>query len=256
MLNKTLVIDVGTIPNAAAIARLSVPPRLQDGFLTWPLHQLACVSILTIIEERSAPPTFEMSSFSRQDTTEAAIIASVERVLGSGPGALVTFNGRGFDLPLLQMRGAAHGCFTPALRAVTSTRLLRSPLVHTDLLDRLCPVRAVPKVRLVDVCASLAIPSKADERCVGVEVCDDKWDRIRLFCELDVVSTWLLNLTLDCHDVEDFERLQDGWSSLSHWISADQDRFEHLIPFIKVPKVGYSLDEGAILGSGPVDLVF
>lgn len=250
--------DVGTIPNEAAIGRLADPPKADDGFLAWPLHQIAAVSILTVTEGRGEPLGFTISSFSRQNLTESAIVATVERILASATGTLVTFNGRAFDFLVLQMRAMAHGIITPALRAATSTRGPRSPLLHTDLLDRLCYPGMARKVSLADVCASLSIPSKADANvAVAAARRDDKWERIQRFCELDVVSSWLLDLTLDCHENEDLHRLQNGWSALSSWISSQRDQLEHLSAFVPVPRVGFPLEAGAILGSGPAaDPVF
>ena len=255
---RRLIMDVGTVANSAAIGRLAVPPKAEDGFLAWPLHQIAAVSILTVTEDRGGPLAFAISSFSRQNLTESAIVASVEGMLAAGSGTLVTFNGRAFDLPVLQMRAAAHGIITRSLRAVTSTRGLRSPLIHVDVLDSLCPAGTARKVSLADVCDSVAIPSKSDASTAAVTArCEDKYARIQQYCELDVISTWLLDLTLNCHENGDLHRLQAGWSALSSWISSQRDQLEHLSAFVPVPRVGFPLADGAILGSGPTaDPVF
>ena len=255
MMNTKLVLDVGTISNAQAIASLGSLQQ-PDGFLSWPLHEVVCVSVLTVSQERADPPTFSLSSFSRQTLTEAMIIDGIERRLENRVDCVVTFNGRCFDLPVLQLRSQANGCITPKLRALSATHGLRAGAVHLDLLARLCPLGAAPKAPLADVCAALSIPSKSSvdaPSSSAVTVAEDKWDRIQQFCEQDVLSTWLLKLSLDAHELDDFHSLRDGWAALAKWLEAHRDRFEHLRPFMTMPTVGFPATSGRILGTGAVN---
>ena len=224
MLTKKVVLDCGTIPNAAAIGRLAGPPLVRDGFLSWALHELACVSVLTVTRERISAPTFALSSFSRETLTEATLVNRVERILDDRIENLVTFNGRAFDLPLLQLRSIANGCITPSLRALTAPRGPRPGVMHVDLLDRLCPAMAAPKVRLADVCAALSIPTKADVAggaAIAALASENRWDRIQQFCEFDVLSTGLLQPSLDVQYPDDLRALEAGWSALASWIASD-----------------------------------
>ena len=258
-INVKLILDVGTFPNAGAI---NSPGRLPqaDGFLSWPLHEVVCVSVLTVSQERADPPVFSLTSFSRQNMTEAMIITGVETLLAARLDSVVTYNGRSFDLPLLQLRSQANGCITPRLRALSATRGIRSGAVHLDQLDRLCQSGAAPKAPLADFCTALSIPSKTsvfNSTSSAAPTAENKWDRIQGFSEADVLSTWLLKLTLDASDMDDFHVLQDGWAALADWLEANSDRFEHLRPFMTVPEVGFPAASGGVLGAGVVnDLVF
>lgn len=259
MMNTKMIMDIGTIPNAEAIARIGDPPR-PEGFLSWPLHEVVCVSVLSVSQKRADPPTFALSSFSRQNCTESTIIRSVEGLLDERIDCVITYNGRCFDLPLLQLRGLANGCLTPKLHALSATHGLRTGALHMDLLARLCPPTAAPKVPLADVCAALSIPGKTSidsSSSPAARTADNKWNRIQQLCEADVLSTWLLKLTVDAGEMDDFHVLQEGWVALALWLEANSDRFEHLRPFMMVPAIGFPATSGAILGAGATnDLVF
>lgn len=74
----------------------------------------------------------------------------VERHLGQFNGQLVTYNGRGFDLPVLIHRSIKHGVSEGRqllMKAVNENRY--RPLMHVDLLDSVTV--AVKEGRIIDV---------------------------------------------------------------------------------------------------------
>lgn len=257
MISTTLVMDIGTIPNDEAIKSLENPPQ-PSGFLSWPLHQIVCVSILEVSEEPAAPPTFNLSSFSRKTLSEATIIDSVERMLANRIDCVVTYNGSGFDLPLLRLRSQANGQITPALRRLSQLQVPRTGAAHLDLLSTMSRPGGAPKAPLADICAALSIPSKAtvaSSFSSAAANVDRKLDAIQHRCDADVLSTWLLKLTLDADCMDDFHVLQDGWKAVASWLALNSARFKHLSAFMTVPSVGFPADSGAVLGCGPVNPV-
>lgn len=103
---KKVVLDIETVLDADAAARAGFTEA--DGFPPFPLHAIACVSLLIVQQDGMEAPSFSVASFSREQMSERAIIASVERVL-SDSFEVITYNGRGFDVPVLMTRVGLTG---------------------------------------------------------------------------------------------------------------------------------------------------
>lgn len=108
---RTVILDIKTIADPEAIA-LSGDPR--EEFLPWPLHALACVSLFTVHRSSISPWQFHIETFSRLDMSEKAILAKVESNLEKAD-EVRTFNGRGFDAPVLASRASVCGLHTPTI---------------------------------------------------------------------------------------------------------------------------------------------
>lgn len=113
---------------------------------------------------------------------------------------LVSFNGRGFDVPVLKYRAMAHGLACPRWFREGDkwnnydTRY--SPTYHCDLLEVLSDFGASARCSMDEVAASLNLPGKLDTS--GGEVREmfesGQIDAIRNYCETDVLSTMLIFL--------------------------------------------------------------
>ena len=104
---------------------------------------------------------------------------------------LVTFNGSGFDLPVLRYRAMVNGI---AARGLTSRSYFkRYDASHVDLCDELASFQSNAKVGLDDLCKMMGLPGKPTGidgskvwdhvRSGGIQTCAD-------YGETDVVNTY------------------------------------------------------------------
>ena len=102
---------------------------------------------------------------------------------------IVTFNGRGFDMPFLMLRSAIHGIRVP--RDFMGYRY--SAKEHCDLLEQLTFYGATRKFSLDFYAKSFGIKSSKDEGIDGSMVGDlyeeGKYLEIAKYCLRDVVTT-------------------------------------------------------------------
>ena len=148
---------------------------------------------------------------------------------------LVSFNGRGFDLPMILTRAMRYNVSFPSFYEVENKELGKgkwdgnyrdrySGKFHFDLLDHVSEFGSVRGLKLDTLCASLNLPGKYDVH--GDQVMelffDGKIDKINEYCESDVLNTyWLFlkyellrgNLTLDDY--------ADDISVMSEWLAAN-----------------------------------
>lgn len=240
---KTCVLDIETIPNAAAIAQAGVDPNA--GFPAWSLHELACVSILTVDRDAMAHPTFEIATYSRVNLSERGIVASVERSIHDA-FEVITYNGRGFDLPVMLARAAVTGEAAPTIaRLHAQGRYARG--VHVDLLEEVTAHGAAPRLRLLDLCSAFGIAVKQD--CAGDAVAtmvdQGAWPKIAAYCETDVTATWLALQYWRSGERGAPEMIVDSWGRLAKWIRDGGDALAHLAIYADPPAF---FGGGSILG--------
>lgn len=232
-MTKKVVLDIETIPDAEAAARAGFEEA--DGFPPFPLHALACVSLLIVEQDGMAPPTFSIQSFSREQRSERGIIASVERVL-SDSFEVITYNGRGFDVPVLMTRVALTGEYAPMISRLHTQRRYTAG-IHVDLLDVVTAHGAAPKLRLHQLCSAFSIPSKldVDGGDVAALVAAGDWRKVVNYCETDVVATYLATQMWQGAERGDAERAVENWALLARWIKVNQPQLEHLLPYADPP---------------------
>ncbi len=240
---KTCVLDIETIPNAAAITQAGADPTA--GFPAWSLHELACVSILTVEQDAMAHPTFAITTYSRFNLGERGIVASVERAI-SDAFEVVTYNGRGFDVPVLLTRAAVAGESAPTItRLHAQGRYTRG--THVDLLEEVTGHGAAPKLRLLDLCSAFGIAVKQD--CAGDGVAtlveEGAWPKVAAYCETDVTVTWLALQYWRSAERAAPEMIVESWTRLASWIRQGGEALAHLALYAKPPAF---FGGGAILG--------
>ncbi|MHB1567110.1 MAG: 3'-5' exonuclease [Acidiferrobacter sp.] len=216
---NVLVFDIETVPDTDAGARLygidGLSPtdvakimfqhrRDESGndFLRHYLHRIVAISVLLRRDE-----TLQVWSLGEEQTPEAELIArffdGIERF---GP-TLVSWNGSGFDLPVLHYRALRHGISCsrywetgdndPAYR--WNNYLSRYHSRHTDVMDVLAGYQSRAVAPLDDIAVFLGFPGKQGDHGSAV------WDRykngeiagIRAYCETDVLNTYLIYLRLE-----------------------------------------------------------
>jgi len=228
---KTLVLDIETRPDAAACARAGIDPAA--GFPPFPLHEILCVSILEVERSGWEDVAYAIDTYSRIELSERGIIGAVEERVSEAQG-VVTYNGRGFDVPTLIARAAICGLVVPAINAL----LIRTTGRHEDLLDEVCFNRAAPRPPLSALCAVFNIPAKIEAHGSDVTALADAGDlaRVTRYCESDVVATHLAQCMWRSTQVQGAGI--ESWNSLAAWIRSDQPRLAHLLPYAMPPRAG------------------
>lgn len=211
--------DIETVPDVEAGRQLLELDGLSDedvatamtfkrqqavGHDFLPLHQHRVVAISVTF--RTAD-TFKVWSLGDEGSGEAELVKrffdGVERYTPD----LISWNGGGFDLPVLHYRALKHGIQAPRYwENGESDRdfkwnnyLSRYHWRHVDLMDVLANFNNRAFAKLDEIAVMLGFPGK-----LGMSG-DKVWDKyleggikeIRDYCETDVLNTWLVYLRFE-----------------------------------------------------------
>jgi predicted PolB exonuclease-like 3'-5' exonuclease len=163
------------------VVAISVALRTRDGFKVWSLGD--------------------------PEATEAEIIQRFYDGIEKYTPDLVSWNGGGFDLPVLHYRALRHGIQAPrywesgdedqAFRY--NNYLNRYHMRHLDLMDVLSSYQARARVSLQAAATLLGLPGKlgmSGDKVWGTYL-DGRLDLIRNYCETDVLNTFLIYLRFE-----------------------------------------------------------
>lgn len=197
--DEALVSAVDGIPGrpyAEQLRRVIAERRARTGgrsdFLPLPYHRPVAACLLEAVEDGGVVRVTDVAAWTdRRGDDEAAFLARIwDRIDGA---ALVTFHGRGFDLPVLELRSLKFGVPTPAWFA--GARRAGSP-DHLDLKELLSAQGAASAAPLDLYAKLLGLPGKED--VAGEDVlalyAEGALDRIAAYCMTDVVQTFLVFL--------------------------------------------------------------
>jgi predicted PolB exonuclease-like 3'-5' exonuclease len=177
-----LVLDIETIPDPEL-------PRLDDSDKVPPPPLNKIVTLGCLLLEDYVPRRLGVVGEGRND--EGAILADFAHWLDSKKPTVVTWNGRGFDMPVITSRALRHGISMPWWFTDRNTRYRYSAEGHFDLMDFLNDFGAAKSARL-DVYAKLVgFPGKVgvDGSQVAPLVHAGKLDEVNTYCLCDVVQT-------------------------------------------------------------------
>ena len=216
---STLVFDIETVPDVrlgrrlhglsglpdAEVAKAMFTLRRQqtgDEFL--PLAHQRVVAISCALRSGEG---LKVWSLGEPGASERELLERFFEGIEKFTPVLVSWNGCGFDLPVLHYR-ALHtgvqaarywetGDHDPQFRY--SNYLARYHWRHIDLMNVLAAHQARARASLADVAALLALPGKLGFS--GAQVWDawlaDDLVRIRRYCETDVLNTYLIYLRFE-----------------------------------------------------------
>ena len=216
-MSPILVFDIETVPDVAALRRVhGIPAQVDDeGALAWAVQQRRAhsggdflpppfqriVAISCALREGSA---FRVWSLGELADPEPELVRRFFDGLERYTPQLVSWNGSGFDLPVLHYRSLLHG--VPASRYWDvgdddrefryNNYLSRYHTRHLDLMDVLSAYQPRASAGL-DVMARLCgFPGKMgmDGSAVHAAVRGGGLDSVRRYCETDVMNTYLLFL--------------------------------------------------------------
>ena len=222
------VFDIETVPDTDAVPHLTgftdpdVDARraeleryhleITDGrnpFPRQPFHRVVAISFLEAeIEYAGAKEAYflkELRSGGEAGFDEKQLLQGFFQYFEHLKPRLVSFNGRGFDLPVLKYRAMAHGISAPWLYGAgdkwNSYQSRYSADWHCDLLDVLRDYGASAAVKLAEVCAVMGFPGKfgADGSQVAEMIDAGDIQGVRDYCETDVLNTYLVYLRTMLH---------------------------------------------------------
>lgn len=212
-----LAFDIETIPDVEGGRRLYDVEGLEDtdvaqimftkrreqtdsDFLPVHLQRVAAISAVL----RTGEDTCKVWSLGSADSTEAELIQRFFDGIERYTPTLVTWNGSGFDLPVLHHRALIRGI--AASRYWDSgdqdrefrwnNYLNRFHARHTDLMDVLSGYQARAFAPLDQMAALCGLPGKMgmDGSRVWEAYGEGRIDDIRNYCETDALNTYLLYL--------------------------------------------------------------
>lgn len=236
-----LIFDIETIPDLRTGRRLY--PKLVElsdtdamtalvamreaeagnPFMVQPLHEVVCFSYLWIDDK-----TTHLGSFSQKSMSEAQILGRVLDAFAKKP-LIISWNGAGFDLPVLLYRTTHHKMNA---RAITHAGfkdkdyLNRYTSVHIDMMEKFS-FGAWGNKQKLDIIASLcglAGKGEIDGRDVLPMVQAGEWQKLIDYCESDVLNTYFVYLRyqlltgamdLNTHSAK-FAHLIDYLATLTH----------------------------------------
>lgn len=176
----------------------------QTGSDFLPLHLQRVVAISVAFRSGDA---FRVWTLGDRDADEAEIIGRFFEGIERYSPELVSWNGGGFDLPVLHYRALKHGIQAPRYwETGDSDRefrynnyLSRFHWRHVDLMDVLAGFQPRGRASLDQIAVMLGFPGKLGMSGDKVWQCwlDGGIDEIRDYCETDVLNTFLVYLRFE-----------------------------------------------------------
>lgn len=216
-----LVFDIESIPDIAGIRTLNnLPDELSDaevaefafqqrraavGHDFLPLHLQRVVAISCVLRDAQ---NFRVFSLAEPDCGEGEIIQRFFDGIERYTPQIVSWNGNGFDMPVLHYRGLIHGVSAPrywdqgegdyhdSREFKWNSYISRYHSRHLDLMDLLALYQPRANVRLDELAKLMGCPGKLgmDGSAVWQAWQDGRQADIRDYCETDVVNTYLVLL--------------------------------------------------------------
>ena len=209
------VFDIETVPDVEAgrklydledlddknVGRVMFHKRAEESggseFLRHHLHRIVAISI--VLRTRDS---FKVWSLGAADSPEEELLQRFFDGIDRYTPTLVSWNGSGFDLPVIHYRSLLHGVAAPRYWDTGSedknfkwnNYLSRFHERHTDVMDVLAGYQPRAKAKLDQIATLLGFPGKMGMD--GSKVWDNfqagDIEGIRNYCETDVLNTYLV----------------------------------------------------------------
>jgi 3'-5' exonuclease len=254
-----LVFDIETIPDVEAGRKLYNLDGLSDadtaqalfalrrkktGRAFLPHHLQKIVAISLVMQENSRVRVWSLGD---ETSTEAELIERFFAGLEKHTPMLVSWNGSGFDLPVLHYRALLHNIQAPRYWEVGEQHqafrwnnyLNRFHYRHLDLMDVLAAYQNKAFAPLDEIASMLGFPGKMGMS--GAHVWDEYLNGnlagIRDYCETDVLNTYCVYLRFETmRGILSTEAYLDAIQNLSDMLKTEKK--PHLTAFLEQMPVG------------------
>jgi len=178
-----LVLDIETILDP----ELPIVPSDVDRLPSPPHHQVVAIGALLFDAAYEAKRINVISELK----DEAGVLEDFARLLEERRPCLVTFNGRGFDMPVIATRCLRYGIPFRHYYRSRDVRYRFSPEGHLDLMDYVADFGAAKPSKLDIVAKLCGMPGKVgvDGKDVGPMVHAGRIQEVRNYCLCDVAQT-------------------------------------------------------------------
>ncbi|MCP5228498.1 3'-5' exonuclease [Accumulibacter sp.] len=220
-MKPVLAFDIETIPDVAGLRRLhDLDPALSDDevaelafqhrrashgndFLPLHLQRVAVISCALRVGK-----DFRVWSLAEPEQSEGEIIQRFFDGIDKFTPQIVSWNGGGFDLPVLHYRGLIHGATAPrywdlgdgdypdSREFKWNNYISRYHTRHLDLMDLLAMYQPRASVRLDELARLIGFPGKLgmDGSKVWQAWLAGGMSDVRDYCETDVLNTYLVSV--------------------------------------------------------------
>lgn len=216
---NVFVFDIETVPDVAAgrllhgleglsdknVAEIMFHQRRQESgseFLRLHLHHIVAISVALRTRD-----IFKVWSLGDPDSPEQDLVRRFFDGIDKFTPTLVSWNGTGFDLPVLHYRALLHGIQAPRYWEAGAedqsfrwnNYLNRYHERHTDLMDVLAAYQPRANAPLDEIAMMLGLPGKMGMSGAKVWESYQQGDiiSIRNYCETDVLNTYLVYLRFE-----------------------------------------------------------
>lgn len=249
-----LVFDIETIPDIEAGRKLYKLDGLSDDdtatamfalrrakvghdFLPHYLQKIVAISLVM-----SHGPQFKVWSLGDKHSDEKDLISRFFTGIEKHTPTLISWNGSGFDLPVLHYRALLHGIASPSYWEYGENQqpfkwnnyLNRFHYRHLDLMDVIAAYQNKAFAPLDDIASMLGFPGKMGMS--GSKV----WDEyqaghlagIRNYCETDVLNTYCVYLRFELiRGVINLEEYNQALDNLKQYLREASNK-PHLAEFL------------------------
>jgi 3'-5' exonuclease len=214
-----LVFDIETVPDVelgrrllnldglsdAQVAKAMYTLRRQEsGSDFLPFEQHRVVAIACVLRSRDQLKVWSLGDL---HSSEAELITRFFEGVDRYSPDLVSWNGSGFDLPVLHYRALKAGVSAPRYWEMGdedasfryNNYFSRYHWRHLDLMDVLSSFQGRARASLADMAALLGLPGKLGFSSAQVwdAVLDGRLAAVRDYCETDVLNTYLILLRFE-----------------------------------------------------------
>ena len=241
-----LVLDIETIPDTERWQPPEVQGEVPRGAFppSW-AHRIVVIGCLWLDHgyrlKRIGVVGDAAGGTGTADERERALLEDFSRFVGKHRPVLVTYNGRGFDLPVLALRSLCHGVALPWYYRDHSTRYRYSDQGHLDLCDWLADHGATRSGSLDAIARLIGLPGKTGIDGSQVEglYAAGQLAEIQRYCLTDVAQTALLFLRF---------RLLQGQITADEYRARTQELIDALVADGRVSGVLEGMNAAHLLG--------
>ncbi|WP_187272496.1 3'-5' exonuclease [Methylobacterium sp. WL9] len=207
MSTHVVVFDLETVPDLAAVARVhdldpgdadAARDKLGPAFPKLIFHSIVAIGALIAVREDGAYRVQALGAPHVGERSEGRLIEDFAGKLDRLRPQLVSFNGHGFDLPVLRYRAMINGIAAAGLTCRPYFR--RYDEAALDLCDHLGNYDARGKIGLDALCRALDLPGKqigVDGASVAGFVAAGRLAEVAAYCVSDVCATFRLFLAYE-----------------------------------------------------------